>query len=158
MVYAAIRWVNMEVILRQTVKDLGKAGEIVKVKDGYGRNFLIPQGLAYLATKANKSRVDAEAIRRAQKTESDRADAEILAEKLGNLSVEFTVKAGEGDKLFGSITSADIAAALANRGYEIDKRSVVLEDPIKMIGIYKVPIRLHPEVHAEVRVWVIREE
>lgn len=148
----------MDVILRQTVKDVGRAGEIVTVKNGYGRNYLIPRGLAYIATKANKKRVDAEAIRRAQQAESDRADAEILAEKLASLSIEFTVKAGEGDKLFGSITSADIAAQLAERGYQIDKRIIVLEEPIKMIGIYKVPIRLHHEVHAEVRVWVIKEE
>lgn len=148
----------MEVILRQTVKDVGRAGEIVKVKDGYGRNYLIPRGLAYLATKANKRRVDAEAVKRAQQAESDRADAEILSEKLASLSIEFTVKAGEGDKLFGSITSGDIAEELANRGYQIDKRIIELEEPIKMIGIYKVPIKLHHDVHAEVRVWVIKEE
>jgi len=148
----------MEVILRQTVKDVGRAGEIVKVKDGYGRNFLIPRGLAYLATKENKRRVDAEAVRRAQLAESDRADAEILSEKIASLSIEFTVKAGEGDKLFGSITSADIADELASRGYKIDKRTIELDEPIKMIGIYKVPIKLHHDVHAEVRVWVIKEE
>jgi len=148
----------MEVILRQSVRDVGKAGEIVTVKNGYGRNYLIPRGLAYLATKDNKRRVDAEAVKRAQQAESDRADAEILAEKLGALSVEFTVKAGEGDKMFGSIGSADIADQLAERGYQIDKRTVLLEEPIKMIGIYKVPIRIHHDVNAEVRVWVIKEE
>jgi large subunit ribosomal protein L9 len=148
----------MEVILRQSVRDVGKAGEIVTVKNGYGRNYLIPRGLAYLATKENKRRVDAEAVKRAQQAESDRADAEILAEKLGALSVEFTVKAGEGDKMFGSIGSADIADQLAERGYQIDKRTVLLEEPIKMIGIYKVPIRIHQDVNAEVRVWVIKEE
>ena len=148
----------MEVILRRTVKDVGVAGEVVSVKDGFGRNYLIPQGFAYLATKANKKRVDAEAVRRAQQAEAERADAEILAEKLGSLSIEFTVKAGEGDKLFGSITSADIAEELANRGYEIDKRTIELEEPIKMIGIYKVPVRLHQSVNAEVRVWVVKEE
>lgn len=148
----------MEVILRQTVKDVGKAGEIVTVKNGYGRNYLIPRGLAYIATKANKKRVDAEAIRRAQQAESDRADAEILAEKLASLSIEFTVKTGEGDKLFGSITSADIASELAGRGYQIDKRTIHLDEPIKMIGIYRVPIKIHHDVNAEVRVWVIKEE
>jgi large subunit ribosomal protein L9 len=149
---------NMEVILRQTVKDVGRAGEIITVKNGYGRNYLIPRGLAYVATKANKRRVDAEAIRRAQQAESDRDDAEILAEKLASLSIEFTVKAGEGDKLFGSITSGDIAEQLAERGYQIDKRTIVLDEPIKMIGIYKVPVRIHHDVHAEVRIWVIKEE
>ena len=144
--------------MRKTVKGVGSAGEIVTVKSGYGRNFLIPQGLAYVATKANKRRVDAEAIRRAQQAEAERSDAEILAEKLGSLSIEFTVKAGEGDKLFGSITSGDIAEELASRGYNIDKRTIELEEPIKMIGIYKVPVRLHQSVHAEVRVWVVKEE
>jgi large subunit ribosomal protein L9 len=148
----------MEVILRQSVKDVGRAGEIVTVKNGYGRNYLIPQGLAYLANKENRRRVDAEAVKRAQQAESDRADAEILAEKLGSLSVEFTVKAGEGDKLFGSIGSGDIASQLAERGYDIDKRTIVLEEPIKMIGIYKVPVKISHDVIAEVRVWVIKEE
>jgi large subunit ribosomal protein L9 len=89
---------------------------------------------------------------------AEQADSEILAAKLQDMSLEFTVKAGEGDKLFGSITSSDIADKLAQRGYAIDKRSIELDDPIKMIGIYKVPIRLHAEVHAEVRVWVVKEE
>lgn len=148
----------MEVILRQTVKDVGQAGEIVTVKNGYGRNYLIPQGLAYLATKANKRRVDAEAVKRAQQAKSDRADAEILAEKLSSLSIEFTVKAGEGDKLFGSVTSGDITSKLAEHGYQIDKRTINLEEPIRTIGIYKVSIRIHQDVHAEVRVWVIKEK
>ncbi len=148
----------MEVILRQTVKDVGHAGEIVTVKNGYGRNYLIPRGMAYLANKDNKRRVDAEAVKRAQQVDSDRADAEILADKLGSLSIEFTVKAGEGDKLFGSITSGDIAEQLDARGYQIDKRTIVLEEPIKMIGIYKVPVKIHHDVNAEVRVWVIKEE
>ncbi len=148
----------MDVILRKTVKSVGLAGEIVSVKSGYGRNYLIPQGFAYLATKENRRRVDAEAVKRAQEAESDRADAEVLAEKLGSLSIEFTVKAGEGDKLFGSITSGDLAEELAKRGYDIDKRTILLEEPIKMIGIYKVPVKIHQDVTAEVRVWVIKEE
>ena len=119
----------MDVILRKSVKDVGSAGEIVTVKSGYGRNFLIPQGLAYVATKANKRRVDAEAIRRAQQAEAERSDATILAEKLGSLSVEFTVKAGEGDKLFGSITSGDIAEELALPPVKIHC-SVLAEDAI----------------------------
>lgn len=148
----------MEVILRETMPSLGRAGDLVKVKDGYARNYLIPRGLAYLATAGNKRRVEAEAVKRAQRVVSEQADAEILAGKLRDLSLEFVVKAGEGDKLFGSITSADIADKLAQRGYAIDKRSIELEEPIKMIGIYRVPIRLHAEVHAEVRVWVVKEE
>ena len=148
----------MEVILRETITKLGRAGEIVKVKDGYARNYLIPKGLAYIATKANKSRVESEAVKRAQRAEAEHADAEVLSERLKNTSVEFTVKAGEGDKLFGSITSADIAEKLGEHGYTIDKRIIELDEPIKMIGIYTVPIRLHHEVKAELRVWVVKEE
>ncbi len=148
----------MEVILRETIAKLGRAGQVVRVKDGYARNFLIPKGLAYQATAGNKKRVEAEAVRRAQRSATERSDADVLAERLKDLSIEFTVKAGEGDKLFGSITSADISAQLAERGYSIDKRSIELEEPIKMIGIYSVPIRLHSEVKAEVRVWVVKEE
>ncbi|MEJ2238941.1 MAG: 50S ribosomal protein L9 [Gemmatimonadales bacterium] len=148
----------MEVILRETIAKLGNAGEIVKVKNGYARNFLLPKGLAYRATAANKRRVEAEAVRRAQVSATERGDAEALAERLAGISAEFSVKAGEGDKLFGSITSADIAEKLAELGYELDKRIIELEEPIKMIGIYKVPIRLHPEVKAELRVWVVKEE
>jgi len=148
----------MEVILRETIANVGRAGEIVKVKSGYARNYLLPKGLAYPATAANKRRVEAEAVRRAQRSAAELGDAELLAEKLAAVSIEFTVKAGEGDKLFGSITSADIAAKLAEKGYTIDKRAIELDEPIKMIGIYKVPIRLYSEVKAEVRVWVVKEE
>jgi large subunit ribosomal protein L9 len=148
----------MEVILRETIANVGRAGEIVKVKTGYARNYLLPQGLAYPATPGNKRRVEGEALQRAQRSAAEKSDAELLAEKLATVSVEFTVKAGEGDKLFGSITSADIAGKLADQGYTIDKRVIELDEPIKMIGIYKVPIRLHPEVKAEIRVWVVKEE
>ena len=148
----------MEVILRETIESLGRAGEIVKVKAGYARNFLLPKGLAYPATAGNKRRVEGEAVQRAQRPAAEKGDAEVLADKLATVSVEFTVKAGEGDKLFGSITSADIAGKLLDQGYTIDKRVIELDEPIKMIGIYKVPIRIHPEVKAEVRVWVVKEE
>lgn len=155
---AADEQIAMEVILRETIPSVGSAGKTVNVKNGYARNFLIPRGLAYQATRANKRRVEQEAVKRAQHQRAERSDAEVLAAKLEELSIEFTVKTGEGDKLFGSITSADIAKQLADRGYQIDKRSIELDEPIKMIGIYKVPVRLHPEVHAEVRVWVVKEE
>ncbi|MFQ5703971.1 MAG: 50S ribosomal protein L9 [Gemmatimonadales bacterium] len=148
----------MEVILRQTVDNVGLAGELVKVKNGYARNYLIPRGLAYAATPANRRRMEAEASRFTQQRETERAEADNLAEKLSGVSVEFVVKAGEGEKLFGSITSADIASSLAEKGFNVDKRSVALPEPIKMIGIYKVPIRLHPDVRPEIRVWVVKEE
>jgi large subunit ribosomal protein L9 len=134
------------------------AGEVVTVKDGYARNYLIPQGLAYRATEANKRRIESEKKSRAQRLAAEHADAESLAAALNGVELHFTAKAGEGDKLFGSITSSDIAAQLAEKGYQVDKRVIELEEPIKMIGIYKVPVRLHAEVKAELRVWVVKEE
>ncbi len=147
----------MEVILRETVENVGRAGEVVKVKDGYARNYLIPKGLAYVATAANKRRTEAAATRLAGKVAAEQGDAEALSARLAGLELRFAVKAGEGDKLFGSITSADIAAKLAEQGMEVDKRVIELDEPIKMIGVYQVPIRLHAEVRGEVRVWVDRE-
>ncbi len=147
----------MEVILRETVTRLGRAGEVVEVKDGYARNYLVPHGLAYPATPANKRRVDAEASRRVLHSAAEQSDAEVLAAKLESIELTFTAKVGEADKLFGSVTSADIADKLGELGYPLDKRAVELEEPIKMIGIYKIPVRLHPEVHAKVRVWVVKE-
>jgi large subunit ribosomal protein L9 len=146
----------MEVILRQDVDKLGKAGEVVAVKNGYGRNYLIPKGLAYVATARNKTRVTAEATRRGEIVAAEKADAEALAEKLTAADLTFTANVGEGDKLFGSITAADIAEKLKELGYPIDKRSIELHEPIKMIGVYRVPVRLHPEVHPELRVWVVK--
>jgi large subunit ribosomal protein L9 len=147
----------MEVILRQTVAELGRAGEIIQVKAGYARNFLIPRGLAYVATEANKRRADSEAKRRGDRLATERVDADTLAATLGEISLTFTAKSGEGDRLFGSITASDIAGKLADEGYQIDRRVIELHEPIKMIGVYKVPIRLHPDVRAEVRVWVVKE-
>jgi large subunit ribosomal protein L9 len=146
----------MEVILRQDVSDLGKAGQIVKVKAGYGRNYLIPQGLAYEATAGNKARVEAEARRRKEMLVRQEGDAAEVAARLAAIDLTFQVQAGEGDKLFGSVTSADIAARLAEMGHVIDKRIIELPEPIKMVGVYKVPIRLHPAVRPEVRVWVVK--
>jgi large subunit ribosomal protein L9 len=148
----------MEVILRESIPSVGQAGEIVKVKNGYARNYLIPRGLAYVATASNKRRVEADAVNRAQRADANLADAQVLAVRLGTVSIDFTMKAGEGDKLFGSVTSADIAEQLATLGYSIDKRVIELEDPIKMIGNYRVPIRLHHDVRAEIEARIVKEE
>jgi large subunit ribosomal protein L9 len=147
----------MEVILRKTVANVGRVGEIIEVKPGYGRNFLIPKGYAYLATDKNKRRVETEAKRQSEQLAADEASAQDLADRIGQAEIHIKAKTGEGDKLFGSIGSADIAEQLADQGFEIDKRVIELEQPIKAIGVYKVPIRLHPNVHAEVRVWVVKE-
>lgn len=147
----------MEIILREDIEHLGKAGEIVAVRDGYARNFLLPRGLAYQASAGNKRRVEAERHQREQRVASQRTEAERLAEQLAAISLTFTVKTGEGEKLFGAITAADIAEKLKAQGHAVDKRRVALEEPIKMIGIYKVPVRLDAGVVAEVRVWVVKE-
>lgn len=146
----------MEVILREDIADLGKAGQIVKVKDGYGRNYLLPRGLAYAATTGNKRRVEAEAARRGQLLSREKDDAQALAAKLTAADLTFQAKAGEGDRLFGSITAGDIAEKLAELGHAVDKRIIELPEPLKMVGVYKVPVRLHPEVRPELRVWVVK--
>jgi large subunit ribosomal protein L9 len=147
----------MEVILREDIEHLGQAGEIVGVKPGYARNFLIPRGLAYRATAANKQLVESERRRREDRRAATRAGAEQMAERLASLSLTFTARTGEGERLFGSITAADIAEQLKAQGHPVDKRRVELEEPIKMVGIYKVPVRLEGGVMAEVRVWVVKE-
>ena len=147
----------MEVILREDVMHLGKAGEVVTVKNGYARNFLIPRGLAYHATADNKRRIDVERQRRDAQVATQRAEASGVAERLGSVSLTFNVRTGEGDKLFGSITAADIAEKLKEQGFSVDKRRIDLDEPIKMVGIYKVPVRLEAGVVGEVRVWVVKE-
>src|SRR3954463_12534007 len=121
----------IELILREDIKTLGRAGEMVKVKPGYARNYLLPQGLAYEATEGNKKRIAAETRVRAMKNQGGRAEAERLACTLGGVSLTLTGKAGEEGKLFGSITSQDIADALGRQGYAIDRRRIELEHPIK---------------------------
>lgn len=147
----------MEVILRDDVHKLGRAGEVVRVKDGYARNFLMPQGLAYPATEGYKRRLEAERKHRKAQVEMAREEAERLAAVLGDLTLEFTAKSGDGDRLFGSITSADIAERLAEKGHALDKRIIELHEPIKVIGEHRVPVRLHPEVRPEILVRVEKE-
>jgi len=147
----------MEVILREDVKSLGRAGELVKVKPGYARNFLLPKGLAYEATEGNRKRIAAEAKSRAAKLEQERGEAQAAGAKLSGVSLTLKRKAGDGDRLFGSITSQDLADALQAEGHPVDKRKIEMEHPIKTIGAHTVSIRLHPEVHAEIRVTVVAE-
>jgi large subunit ribosomal protein L9 len=147
----------IEVILREDIKTLGRAGEMVRVKPGYARNYLLPQGLAYEATEGNRKRIAAETRVRAARNESERTEAERLAGTLSGISLTLTGKAGEEGKLFGSITSQDIADALAGQGYTFDRRRIELEHPIKTTGTHTVSVRLHPEVHAELSVSVVSE-
>jgi len=147
----------IEVILREDVKSLGKAGEMVRVKPGYARNFLLPRGLAFEATEGNKKRIAAETRARATRDQAERVTAEQFAATLGGVTLTLTGKAGEEGKLFGSITAQDIADALAAQGHQVDRRRIELEHPIKSVGHHSVAVRLHPEVHAEVRVSVVAE-
>jgi large subunit ribosomal protein L9 len=147
----------MEVILREDVKSLGKAGELVRVKPGYARNFLLPKGLAFEASEGNKKRIAAESKARAARAAAEKSEAQTYAARLGTVTLALTGKAGEEGKLFGSITAQDVATALAAQGYEVDRRKIELEHPIKTLGFHTVGIRLHPEVRAEVRVSVVAE-
>jgi large subunit ribosomal protein L9 len=147
----------VEVILREDVKSLGKAGDLVKVKPGYARNFLLPRGLAYEATEGNRKRILAESKARGARMAEEKGAAEAFAAKLGGVSVTLARKAGEGDRLFGSITAQDIADELAKKGVAVDKRKIELEHPIKTLGAHVVPVRLHHEVQAELRVQVVAE-
>jgi large subunit ribosomal protein L9 len=147
----------IEVILREDVKALGKAGELVRVKPGYARNFLLPHGLAYEATEGNKKRIAAETRARAVRGQAERSEAERFAAVLGGLPLTLAGKAGEEGKLFGSITAQDIADALARAGHTVDRRRIELEHPIKTLGEHPVTVRLHPDVHAELRVSVVAE-
>lgn len=148
----------MQVILRERLDNLGEPGDVVDVKPGYARNYLIPQGYAYEATDANVRRIEAEREQREQREAATVADARTRAASLEGLSLTFHARAGQEGKLFGSIGSADIADRLAEQGIEIDRRQVVLDEPIKALGVTSVPIRLHAEVQPEVKVWVIQEE
>jgi len=147
----------MEVILREDVQSLGKAGQLVRVKPGYARNFLLPRGLAFEATEGNKKRIDAEARARATKASAEKAASEQLGAQLASITLTLRGKAGDEGKLFGSITSQDIAAALAAQGFTVDKRKLELEHPIKTVGFHSVTVRLQSDVHAEVKVNIVPE-
>ena len=147
----------MEVILREDVKSLGRAGELVRVRPGYARNFLLPQGLAYEASEGNKKRIAGEQKARAAKLAEQRAGAEAEAARFAAVTVTIAAKAGEEGKLFGSVTAQDIADALAAQGQPVDRRKLDLDHPIKLLGWHTVAVRLHPEVAAEVRVQVVPE-
>jgi large subunit ribosomal protein L9 len=147
----------IEVILREDIKTLGRAGEMVRVKPGYARNYLLPQGLAYEATEGNRKRIAAETRVRAARSQAEQMEAERAAATLREVTLTLSGKAGEEGKLFGSITSQDIADALAQQGHTVDRRRIELEHPIKTTGTHTVTVRLHPEVHADVRVSVVAE-
>lgn len=148
----------MEVILREDIDKLGNRGEIVKVAPGYARNFLLPKRLAVAATESNKKIVEQERQAHLRKEAKLEGEAQDLAKMMGNVSVTIRQKAGENDQLFGSVTSKDVADALNAAGYSIDRRKIQLEEPIKQLGEFKVPVRLHKNVTTEIAVTVAKEE
>ena len=146
----------MEVILMQSVDNLGEMGETVSVARGYARNFLIPKGLAVLATEGHRKLVAEHMKLEAKRDDLRKAGAEELAAKLGELSCTITVQAGDDDKLFGSVGPRDIAEALKAESKDFDHKQIVLDEAIKQLGVYSVPVKLHPEVEVTAKVWVIK--
>ncbi|MDA1081247.1 MAG: 50S ribosomal protein L9 [Gemmatimonadetes bacterium] len=146
----------MEVILREAVEKLGHPGDVVKVSPGFARNYLLPRGIAYEATPGNLKRIAQEKGRLEAAESTRRAAAQVIADSLEPISLTFSARVGDEGKLFGSVTSADIAEQLAAQGVHIEKRMIDLHDPIRALGVYKVPVKLHADVKAEIKVWVIK--
>ena len=147
----------MKVILTADLPHVGNVGQVVEVANGYGRNYLLPRGLAILATPGNERSLAQQQKARLAREAKSKADAEALATQLQALSLSIAKKTGEGERLYGSVTSMDIADLLKARGVSLDRRRIVLDTPLKTLGTHKVPIRLHPEVVAEVAVAVTKE-
>ena len=147
----------MEIILRQAVENLGKPGDVVTVKNGFARNYLLPHGIAFEATPGNLKRI-AQERGRLEAAENERIGAaQDLAKRLEEVQLTFSARVGEEGKLFGSVTTADIAEQLASQGFAIEKRLIDLHEPIKALGVYRMPVKLHADVKPEIRVWVIKQ-
>lgn len=147
----------MEVILSQDIDRIGKAGSVVKVKDGFARNFLIPNGMAVSLTAANLRKLEQEKQKKNSQLEKIKKEAGDLAGRLAALSLTMPVLTHEEDKLYAGITVLDLASALKEEGFDIDKNSIMLDEPMNSLGIYEVSVRLHPEVLAKVKVWVVKK-
>ena len=147
----------MEVILRQHVYNLGRRGDVVKVADGYARNFLLPRKLALVVTDGNKKQIERERSKLDALEAEEQKVAEAIAARLAGVEVEVARKVGETEALYGSVTTADVAAALHAKGFDVDRRKVQLQEPIKKLGEYDVPVKLHREVVARVKVRVVAE-
>ena len=147
----------MEVILGKDVPKVGRVGDVVRVREGFARNFLLPNKLSYPATPANLKRIAQQRAKLVAEQVQIRKDAEALAEKLSKLSCTVTVEVNDLDRLYGSVTDTDIVKALDVEGYQIDKKAIILEKPIEELGIFEVGIKLHPEVIAKIRLWVTKK-
>lgn len=147
----------MKIILKKDISTLGNAGEIVDVKPGYARNYLVPKGLAVMATGANLKMYEQERKARERRVEEEKKEAQVLADKLNSVSLTASVQVGEEDKVFGAVTNQNIADLLSEKGFEIDRKKIVMEEPLKELGVYNVPVKLYQDVEASVKVWVVRE-
>ena len=147
----------MEVILKQDVDRIGKAGAVVKVKDGFARNFLLPNGLAVLLTSANLKKIEEGKLRRTLQSEKAKKEAQDLSGRLASLSITLQVLTQDEDKLYGSIGVQEIANALKDENFNIDKSAIILDEPIKSLGVYEVPVKLHPEISTVVKIWVVKK-
>jgi large subunit ribosomal protein L9 len=148
----------IEVILKEPVETLGGRGDIVKVADGYARNYLLPRKLALAVTAGNKRQIEAERQRALAREKEERAGSEALAAKLAQVECVVARRVGEKDTLYGSVTSADIADALARLGFDVDKRKIQLDEPLKALGEYSVPLKLHKDVVAPIKVLVVKAD
>lgn len=149
---------TQELILRRKVEELGDVGDVVTVKAGYARNYLLPQGLAYVASDQNRRRLEQERAAALAAEERDRKSAEFMAGRLEGVSITFSMLAADEGKLYGSVGPRDIATQLSEQGFDVHGKHVALKEPIKALGVYSVPIKLYPGVEASVKVWVIKEE
>ena len=147
----------MEVILREHVDHLGRRGDLVKVADGYARNYLLPRKMALLATEGNKKQIERERVKFDMKELEDQKIAQAVAERMAGVEIEIARKVGETEALYGSVTSGDITEALAAKGFELDRRKLQLPEPIKKLGEHDIPLRLHPDVTVPVKVKVVAE-
>lgn len=148
----------MEVILKEEIEGLGKALDVVKVKNGYAHNYLFPRGLASLATAASRKQLDLLRAKSEERYRREKAEQQVKAEKLKDLSITITAKVHDGEKLFGSIQAADISAKLREAGYDLDRSAVLLAEPIKQLGMYTIKLQLHKEIETKVKLWVISDE
>lgn len=147
----------MLVILKKKTDGLGDIGDVLNVSDGYARNFLLPRGIAEVSTPERAAQLQTLKERERHQLEKEKEEAKMLAEKVSHTSCTITVEAGEEDKLFGAVTAGDIAKVLAQEGLDIPKKKIVLEAPIKKLGIYNIPIKLAPDVEAALKLWVVKE-
>jgi large subunit ribosomal protein L9 len=148
----------MEVILREHVDNLGRRGDVVKVADGYARNYLLPRKLALAVTEANKRQIERERVAAEARDAEEKAGAQAIAQRVNALEIEIARRVGENNTMYGSVTTADVAAALHAKGFDVEKRKIVLHEPIKSVGEHTIPVKIHREVTAQVKVKVVPEQ